>query len=117
MRWFYLRTKETRPGHRGRPVACVISELHTEGNGKPVYVTFGVSAHNPVDKFNKQDAVDYALKNMEDKGVSLPFKKGIKKSIIDYIAFAPLGTFPQRARDVARLWLKNQVNFEINLEV
>jgi hypothetical protein len=66
---------------------------------------FGVSAHNPLDRFSRKEAFVEAVRNFEKNGVILPTRKGIKIDIMKTIVEHQV-LFPQRTRDAAKLWLK-----------
>lgn len=98
MKHFYLRDKHKRP------VGCVVSQRFV--NNKMDYVIFAVSAHNPLDRFNRKEAFLQAVLNFEKNGVILPTRKGIKIDIMNTIINHPV-LFPQRTRDAAKLWIKD----------
>lgn len=97
MKHFFLRDKNKKP------VGCVVSQRFV--NNKMDFVMFAVSAHNPLDRFNRKEAFMYAVLNLEKNGVLLPTRKGIKIDIMNTIVDHQV-LFPQRTRDAAKLWLK-----------
>lgn len=97
MKIFYLRDKNKLP------VVCVASER--EGDTLRV----GIAVFNPNDKFDKQIARKVATGRLKSqfhywRTPVLSEKGATKMSLIDLIARDIF--FPQRAKDAARLWLK-----------
>lgn len=95
MRRFYLRD------NKNFPVACVVTFKALDSD----LVHFGVSSHNPEDKFNRHEAVYYAAKNMEEKETIVTFGPGVRKRIVNFIKNSD--EYSHRARKAAELWLKN----------
>jgi hypothetical protein len=100
MKHFFLRDKNKTP------VACVVSQRFNLQNGQD-NIVFAVSAHNPLDRFNRREALVQAVLNFEKCGIILETHKGVKFTIMHTIA-ENQALFPQRARDAAKLWLKIQ---------
>lgn len=98
MKVWYLRDKNKRP------VACVASNL----NPTEETVEFAVSTHNPIDPFKRSIGRELAIGRLYS-GVtqSVEMGPGVMTRIMDVIRSEPW-QYPQRARDAAWLWLRDQ---------
>lgn len=98
MRFFYLRDEH------GHPIGCVASELSGDT------VKYAVSTCNPLDQFKRDQARELAAGRIAiGKCFTLAkdtFKGQVKVRILTLITLNP--TYPQRAREAARLWLTQQ---------
>jgi hypothetical protein len=99
MKFFYLRDENNNP------VACVASYRIPSGDE----IFYGVSTHNPIDRFSRQEARVHAVMHSDQNhpySGRAALRPGVKQDIVTQIANND--KMPKRTRAAAKLWLDNR---------